>query len=59
MEAYSQEISDFPNLTRWLDALLAGPAVRRGLTIGIPGRQQHDLSKDAEARKNLFGQRAC
>jgi GSH-dependent disulfide-bond oxidoreductase len=35
------------------------PAVQRGLSIDIPGRQQHDLSKDAEARKILFGQRAC
>jgi GSH-dependent disulfide-bond oxidoreductase len=59
VEAYGQEISGFPNLAQCLDAVLAGPAVQRGLSIDIPGRQQRDLSKDAEARKILFGQRAC
>ena len=55
---YGQEITDFPHLARWLDALLARPAVQRGLALDIPGRQQRDLSKDEEARKILFGQRA-
>jgi GST-like protein len=54
---YGQEITDFPHLARWLDALLARPAVQRGLALNIPGRQQRDLSKDEEARKILFGQR--
>jgi GST-like protein len=55
---YGQEIADFPHLKRWLDAVLARPAVQRGLALDIPGRKQHDLSKDEEARKILFGQRA-
>src|SRR5271166_5063893 len=55
---YGQEISDFPHLARWLDAVMARPAVQRGLALDIPGRQERDLSKDEEARKVLFGQRA-
>ena len=55
---YGQEISDFPNLARWLDAVLARPAVQSGLALDIPGRKQHDLATDEEARKILFGQRA-
>ena len=55
---YGQEISDFSHLARWLDAVLSRPAVQRGLALDIPGRRQHDLSTDEEARKILFGQRA-
>ena len=49
---YGQEISDFPHLARWLDAVLARPAVQRGLALDIPGRKQHDLATDEEARKD-------
>ena len=55
---YGQDIADFPHLARWLDAVLARPAVQRGITLDIPGRTPHDLSKDDEARRVLFGQRA-
>jgi GST-like protein len=55
---YGQEIADFPHLARWLDAVLARPAVQRGLALDIPGRKPHDLAKDEAARKILFGQRA-
>ncbi len=43
---------------RWLDAVLARPAVQRGIALDVPGRKLHDLTKDEEARKVLFGQRA-
>ena len=55
---YGQEISDFPHLARWLDAVLARPAVQRGLALDIPGRKEHDLATDEAARRILFGQRA-
>ena len=55
---YGQEIADFPHLARWLDAVLARPAVQRGLAVEIPGRKQHDLATDEAARRILFGQRA-
>ncbi len=55
---YGQEISDFSHLARWLDAMLARPAVQRGLALDIPGRRKHDLATDEAARRILFGQRA-
>lgn len=55
---YGQDIADFPHVQRWLNAVLARPAVQRGITLDVPGRKLHDLSKDEEARKILFGQRA-
>ena len=55
---YGQDIADFPHLQRWLDAVLARPAVQRGLALDVPGRKPHDLANDEEARKILFGQRA-
>jgi GSH-dependent disulfide-bond oxidoreductase len=53
-----QEIAAFPHLARWLDALLARPAVQRGIALDDPGRRKSDLSTDEAARKVLFGQRA-
>ena len=55
---YGQDIADFGHVQRWLDAVLARPAVQRGIALGVPGRKLHDLTKDEEARKVLFGQRA-
>jgi GST-like protein len=55
---YGQDIAEFPHFARWLDAVMARPAVQRGLALDIPNRKQHDLSTDEEARKILFGQRA-
>lgn len=36
----AQDIEQFPNLKRWLDAIKARPAVQRGLAAGNPERQQ-------------------
>ena len=55
---YDQDIGEFPHFARWLDAVMARPAAQRGLSLDIPGRKQHDLATDEEARKILFGQRA-
>jgi len=55
---YDQDIAEFPHFTRWLDAVMARPAVQRGLALDVPGRKQRDLAIDEEARKILFGQRA-
>jgi len=45
---------DFPNVARWLDAILARPAVARGMAVGAEARTE---KMDEEARKHLFGQR--
>ena len=55
---YGQDIAEFPHFARWLDAVMARPAVERGLAVDVPNRKQHDLATDEEARKILFGQRA-
>jgi GST-like protein len=55
-ERHGIDIGEFPNVRRWLDALLARPAVARALAIGADRRL--DLSKDKEAQKVLFNQRA-
>ena len=49
-------ISEFPEVRRWLDAMLARPAVDRAISIGSEHRR--DLASDKEAQKILFGQRA-
>jgi GST-like protein len=51
------DIAEFPHVKRWIDTMLARPAVDRGLKVGAD-RPTSDLSKDKEAQKILFGQRA-
>jgi GST-like protein len=41
---------------RWLDTMMARPAVERGLTVARNMRS--NISQDEEAKKVLFGQRA-
>jgi GST-like protein len=50
------DIAEFPNVKRWLDRMLARPAVARGIEIGSDKRS--NLATDKEAQKILFGQRA-
>ena len=51
------DIGEFPRVKRWIDRLLARPAVDRGLKVGADIRRS-DLATDKEAQKILFGQRA-
>ena len=51
------DINDFPNVKRWIETMLARPAVDRGLKVGADAPAT-DLSRDKEAQKILFGQRA-
>ena len=52
------DIAEFPNFKAWLERMTARPAVERGLAVGRELRAQVDLSKDDEARKVMFNQRA-
>ena len=52
------DIAEFPNVKRWLDTMTARPAVARGLAVGAELRHSVDLSKDKEAQRILFNQRA-
>jgi GST-like protein len=51
------DIAEFPEVKRWIDRMLARPGVARGIKVG-EGRTNRDLSKDKEAQKILFNQRA-
>jgi GST-like protein len=52
-----QDIAEFPHVKRWLDMLLARPAVQRGLAVHADQRSSNDL-KDPAVQAILFGQRA-
>ncbi|HEY0292602.1 MAG TPA: glutathione S-transferase N-terminal domain-containing protein [Hansschlegelia sp.] len=52
-----QDIAEFPDVARWLETMLARPAVARGLAIKVDAPTL-DLANDKDAQKMLFGQRA-
>jgi GST-like protein len=52
-----QDIAAFPHVKRWLDRMLARPAVYRGMHIRIEAAAQVDM-QDPKVRAVLFGQRA-
>jgi GST-like protein len=56
-EKQGQDIAETPNVKRWLDTMLARPAVARGLAVTVD-QPKADLATDKEAQKVLFGQRA-
>ena len=56
-ERQGQTIDEFPNVKRWLNMLLARPAVQRGLSVNAEDRGSVDLTSP-EAQSVLFGQRA-
>jgi GST-like protein len=55
-ERQGVDLSKFTHVRRWLDTLLARPAVARGLAVGEEKRG--NLADDKEAQKMLFNQRA-
>jgi GST-like protein len=57
-ERQGQNIQDFPHVERWMERMLARPAVARGLAVDAEARQNYDLSKDKDAQSVLFGQKA-
>jgi GST-like protein len=52
------DLGEFPNVKRWMDTVLARPAVARALELGKDERSRVNLADDKEAQKVLFGQRA-
>jgi GST-like protein len=55
---YLATLDEFPHLRRWLNAVLARPAVERGIALGAEERAASDLSTDKAAQAILFNQRA-
>jgi GST-like protein len=56
-ERQGQNIADFPHVKRWLDTLLARPAVQRGLAVAGELRNTSNM-QDPAVRAVLFGQTA-
>ena len=52
-----QSIDDFPNVKRWLNDVLARPAVKRGMAVSAEDRDTTDM-QDPAVQAMLFGQRA-
>jgi GST-like protein len=56
-ERQGQNIEDFPHVKRWLEAVLARPAVQRGIAVSSEDRNKTDLT-DPAVQAVLFGQKA-
>jgi GST-like protein len=56
-ERQGQNIEDFPHVKRWLETVLARPAVLRGIKVSSEDRNKTDLT-DPAVQAVLFGQRA-
>jgi GST-like protein len=56
-ERQGQDINEFPHLKRWLDTLLARPAVERGIKLRVEEASKVDM-KDPKVHALLFKQRA-
>jgi GST-like protein len=56
-ERQGQDIDQFPHVKRWLDRILARPAVDRGIHIRVEAASKVDI-RDPKVRAVLFGQRA-
>lgn len=56
-ERHGHDLGAFPNVTRWIERMLARPAVKRGLAVRVEAARQVDTN-DPNVRAVLFGQRA-
>ncbi|WP_201832275.1 glutathione S-transferase N-terminal domain-containing protein [Microvirga zambiensis] len=56
-ERQGQNIDEFPHAKRWLETVLARPAVQRGIKVSSEEREKTDLT-DPKVQAILFGQRA-
>src|SRR4029434_10925817 len=56
-ERDGHDLSGFPHVRRWLETVLARPAVKRGLSVKVEAAFHVDL-KDPKVRAVLFNQRA-
>jgi len=56
-ERQGQDFGEFPHLKRWLDTILARPAVKRGMGLRVEEASKVDM-KDPKVQELLFRQRA-
>jgi GST-like protein len=57
-ERQGLDVAEFPHVMRWLDTLLARPAVERGFKVSEEVRKPPDAIQDPKVREILFNQRA-
>lgn len=57
-ERQGQVLADTPNVQRWVKAMEARPATRRGLDVRVEEAGKVDIAKDKDAWKLLFTQGA-
>jgi GST-like protein len=56
-ERQGQDLSQFANMGRWLDAIRERPAVQRGVALNFEDKAKNNMN-DPAVRAILFGQRA-
>ena len=56
-ERHGHDLGGFPNVRRWLETMLARPAVKRGLSVKVEAAFHVDMT-DPKVRAVLFDQRA-
>ncbi len=56
-ERQGQDIETFPNVKRWLEAVLKRPAVERAIAVKSDDREKTDMN-DPAVRAVMFGQKA-
>ena len=56
-ERQGQDMNKFPNVKRWMEKLLARPAVKRGIGLRVEAASKVNM-QDPNVRAVLFGQRA-
>jgi GST-like protein len=56
-ERQGQDIAQFPHVKRWLDTMLARPAVHRGMHLRVDAASEVNMH-DPKVRALLFNQRA-
>lgn len=56
-ERYGLDTAEFPHLQRWIDAIAARPAVRRGLDLLQDSQRKAGQQITDEQRENMFGKK--
>jgi GST-like protein len=56
-ERFGHDLSEFPHLRRWREAVMGRPAVNRGLSVKVAAAFQVNM-QDPKVRAILFNQKS-